>query len=169
MNLRIACYWFSLNSISFAFITRAKCYKDYLQADDSKRYKKNLSQNRPMNFLRWWCVWQLYAYNNCTIMMIEKITPVKAIFFTKISVALTCAWPPLPNATKVDVILFKIWWYLCYLCSILLLFPLLSSVYEYRDDPVILAKSVCLSCAVLQVTLKMMICRIRYNRFQVCI
>ncbi|XP_071578784.1 uncharacterized protein [Temnothorax nylanderi] len=98
--------------------------------------------------------------------MISKITPVKVIFLTKISVALTCAWPPSPNATKFDVTLFKVLWYICYLSSILLLFPLLSSVYEYRDNPVILAKSVCLSCAVLQVTLKMVICRIRYNRFQ---
>jgi len=106
------------------------------------------------------------VYNNCTIIM---ITPVKVINFTKISVALTCVWPPPPNATKFDIISFKILWYMCYLSNILLLLPLLSSIYEYLDDPVILAKSVCLCCAVLQVTIKMMVCYIRQNCFQVCI
>ncbi|XP_012058568.1 PREDICTED: uncharacterized protein LOC105621720, partial [Atta cephalotes] len=92
--------------------------------------------------------------------------PVKVINFTKISVALTCVWPPPPNATKFDIISFKILWYMCYLSNILLLLPLLSSIYEYLDDPVILAKSVCLCCAVLQVTIKMMVCYIRQNCFQ---
>lgn len=111
-----------------------------------------------------------YNDDNYTIIMremISKITPVKVIYFTKISVALTCAWPPPPNATKFNITLFKSLWYMCYLSSILLLLPLINSVYEYRDDPVILAKSVCLSCAVLQIILKMTICRIRYKLFQV--
>ncbi|XP_072742528.1 odorant receptor 49a-like isoform X1 [Anoplolepis gracilipes] len=98
--------------------------------------------------------------------MTLKITPVKAILFTKISVALTCAWPPSPKMTKSSIILFKACWYMCYFSSILLLLPLLTSVYEYRDDPVILAKSVCLSCAVAQVTIKMMVCRMQYSSFQ---
>ncbi|KYN03550.1 Putative odorant receptor 49a [Cyphomyrmex costatus] len=98
--------------------------------------------------------------------MISKITPVKVIHFTKISVALACAWPPPPNATKSDIVSFKILWHVCYLSNILLLLPLLSSIYEYRDDPVILAKSVCLSCAAIQVTIKMMVCRIKQDCFQ---
>ncbi|GAB1863721.1 Odorant receptor [Camponotus japonicus] len=98
--------------------------------------------------------------------MAMKITPVKAILFMKMSVALTCTWPPSPKITKSNIILFKACWYICYFCNILLLLPLLSSVYEYRDDPVILAKSVCLSCAVLQVTIKMIVCRIQYTSFQ---
>ncbi|XP_067214379.1 odorant receptor 4-like [Linepithema humile] len=98
--------------------------------------------------------------------MTSKITPVKVIQFTKISVALTCAWPPSPKTTKFGIILFKTWWYTCYFSNILLLLPLLSSIYEYLKNPVILAKSVCLSCAVLQATIKMMICRIQYTRFQ---
>nr|XP_012232548.1 PREDICTED: uncharacterized protein LOC105678086 [Linepithema humile] len=93
--------------------------------------------------------------------MTSKITPVKVIQFTKISVALTCAWPPSPKTTKFGIILFKTWWYTCYFSNILLLLPLLSSIYEYLKNPVILAKSVCLSCAVLQATIKMMICRIQ--------
>ncbi|KAL0130354.1 hypothetical protein PUN28_002178 [Cardiocondyla obscurior] len=98
--------------------------------------------------------------------MISKVTLVKVIFFTKLSVALTCAWPPSPNTKKYNITLFQILWGMCYLSSTLLLLPLLNSIYMYRDDPVILAKSVCLSCAVLQVTLKMMVCRIKYNHFQ---
>ncbi|XP_020289616.1 uncharacterized protein LOC109857575 [Pseudomyrmex gracilis] len=97
-----------------------------------------------------------------------KLTPTRAMLFAKISVALTCAWPP-PSleTTKVSVnLIYNIWWYTCYLSSVLLLLPLLNSVYEYRNDPVILAKSVCLSCAVVQVTIKMMMCRSRYTRFQ---
>ncbi|XP_070148930.1 odorant receptor 4-like [Polyergus mexicanus] len=98
--------------------------------------------------------------------MTLKITPVRAILFIKISVALICAWPPSPKLTKSNIILFRACWYMCYFCSILLLLPLLSSVYEYRDDPVILAKSVCLSCAVVQITIKMMVCHIQYTSFQ---
>ncbi|KAL6267026.1 hypothetical protein P5V15_000103 [Pogonomyrmex californicus] len=99
--------------------------------------------------------------------MISKITSIEAIHFIKISVALLCAWPPSPNATKFEIIVFKIRWFTCYLSSILLLLPLLNSIYEYRDDPEILAKSVCLSCAVIQVTIKMMICATRYTQFQI--
>ncbi|KAL6434397.1 hypothetical protein ACFW04_006061 [Cataglyphis niger] len=95
-----------------------------------------------------------------------KITPRRAILFTKISVALICAWPPSPKVTKSRVILFRACWYTCYFCSILLLLPLLNSIYEYRDNPVILAKSICLSCAVIQVTIKMMVCLIQYPSFQ---
>ncbi|KAF3054643.1 Odorant receptor 326 [Nylanderia fulva] len=98
--------------------------------------------------------------------MISKITPVKAIRFIRISVALVCAWPPSPKLTK-SFTFFKASWCMCYFSSILLLLPLLRSIYEYRDDPVILAKSVCLSCAVLQVTIKMMVCLVQYTSFQV--
>lgn len=96
-----------------------------------------------------------------------KITPNRVILFAKISVALICAWPPSPEITKTRVIMFKMCWYICYLSSILLLLPLLNSVYEYRNDPIILVKSICLSCAVLQITAKMIICRIQYTYFQV--
>lgn len=101
------------------------------------------------------------------VAMTSNVTPIRAMHFTKISVALTCAWPLSPEATRSRVILFKVWWYACYVSSILLLLPLLNSVYEDRDDPKILAKSVCLSAAVVQVTIKMTVCRARYTRFQV--
>jgi len=165
MNLFVAYYWFSL--IPFAFITQdatSKIIYKFFYKQITIKGKRKICHRIDVQYI----FYDDDVYdNNCT--MISKITPIKAILLTKISVILTCAWPPSPNATKFDVILFKVLWYMCYLSSILLLLPLLSSVYEYRDDPVILAKSVCLSCAVLQVTLKMMVCRIQYNRFQVCI
>lgn len=101
------------------------------------------------------------------ITMMSKTTPIKAILFTKFSVALICIWPPSQETTKTRIILFKVWWYMCYFSSILLLLPLLNSIYEYRNDPVIQAKSICLSAAVLQVTIKMIVCRTQYTCFQV--
>ncbi|XP_026830248.1 uncharacterized protein LOC105283053 isoform X2 [Ooceraea biroi] len=77
-----------------------------------------------------------YMYNN-HIRTASKITPIRAIFFMKISVALMCAWPPPLKTKQFIVILFKA------------------------------SKSVCLSCAVLQVTIKMMVFRFRYTDFQV--
>lgn len=108
------------------------------------------------------------AYDSYTITMKSKITLTEVLFIAKISVALICARPPSMNATKFDVILFKILWYISYLNSLLLLLPLLNSIYIYYDDPAIVGKSVCLSCAVLHTMFKMTVCRIQYNRFQVC-
>lgn len=104
-----------------------------------------------------------------TITMSLKITPVQILFFTKLSVALAFAWPPSPNATKFTVTSFKVLWFMSCLSSILLLIPLINSIYGDRDDPEILANSVALTCAVSQLTFKMMACRFHYNNFQVCI
>lgn len=161
--------WIILVGFSFLLLQRAnaKCYSEGNSLTyEYRKCKENLLLITNV----------LYADNVFTkyiqrlyYITAMKITPVKAILFMKISVALTCTWPPSPKLMKSNVILFKACWYICYFCSILLLLPLLSSVYEYRDNPVILAKSVCLSCAVLQVIIKMMVCRMQYTSFQVCI
>lgn len=146
---------------SFAFVTRKRKVLHPRERQCRKCTNKgNLSRNIAITCIR-------RIDNYYIIIMISKITPVKAIQFTKISVVLACAWPPSPKTTKFGIIIFKTWWYTCYFSNILLLLPLLNSIYEYRENPVILAKSVCLFCAVLQVIIKMIICRIQYTRFQV--
>lgn len=99
--------------------------------------------------------------------MTSKITSIGVIRFAKLSVALICVWPPSLKTTKTHIILFKVWWCISYLSNILLLFPLLNSIYEYRNDSVIQMKCICLSAAVFQVTIKMMVCRTQYTCLQV--
>lgn len=166
LTLRIILVEFSFSLLQCA---NAKCYEGNSLIYEYRKCKENLSRITNVFSVLITCLRNIYNVYTIYYIMAMKITPVKAILFMKMSVALTCTWPPSPKITKSNIILFKACWYICYFCNILLLLPLLSSVYEYRDDPVILAKSVCLSCAVLQVTIKMIVCRIQYTSFQVCI
>ncbi|XP_026294942.1 uncharacterized protein LOC102654452 [Apis mellifera] len=99
--------------------------------------------------------------------MKNRLTPEKAILFTKLSVALTCSWPPSPLATKAQHLFFNALWCIAFLTSVMLFLPLLAAIYVYRKHPVILGKTVSLTAAVAQVTIKMIICRLQQKRFQV--
>lgn len=99
--------------------------------------------------------------------MKNRLTPEKAILFTKLSVALTCSWPPSPLATKVQHLFFNALWCIAFLTSVMLFLPLLAAIYEYRKHPIILGKTVSLAAAVAQVTIKMIICHLQQKRFQV--
>lgn len=99
--------------------------------------------------------------------MKNHLTPESAILFTKISVALTCSWPPSPHATKTQHLFFNALWCTAFLTPVTLFLPLLAAIYEYRKHPIILGKTVSLTAAVAQVTIKMIICRLQQKRFQV--
>ncbi|KAF3428088.1 hypothetical protein E2986_11935 [Frieseomelitta varia] len=96
----------------------------------------------------------------------KRIAPERAILFTKLSVALTCSWPPSPFATETQLFLFNVLWCTAFVSSIALLLPLMAAIYEYRTHPIVLGKTVSLASAVAQVTIKMMICRFQQKRFQ---
>lgn len=91
----------------------------------------------------------------------------RAILFTKLSVALTCSWPPSPLATKNRLLLFNALWCTAFASSVALFLPLLAAIYEYYKSPIILGKTVSLASAVAQVVIKMIICRLQQRRFQV--
>ncbi|CAK9817921.1 Odorant receptor Or2 [Anthophora quadrimaculata] len=96
----------------------------------------------------------------------KSVTVEQAISFTKLSVALTCSWPLSPLATKTQVLFFNTLWCTAFVSTITLLLPLLSGIYEYRKDPIILGKTVSLASAVAQVTIKMIMCRFQQKQFQ---
>ncbi|CAD1477278.1 unnamed protein product, partial [Heterotrigona itama] len=98
--------------------------------------------------------------------MKKRIAPEKAILFTKLSVALTCSWPPSPLATKTQLLLFNALWCTTFVSSVTLFLPLMAAIYEYRKHPIVLGKTVSLASAVAQVVIKMMICRWQQKRFQ---
>ncbi|XP_053997413.1 uncharacterized protein LOC128886498 isoform X1 [Hylaeus anthracinus] len=94
------------------------------------------------------------------------VTPEKAIRFTKYSVALVFSWPPSLLATKAQLAFFNIMWYVSFFSSLVLLLPLLGSIFEYGKEPIILGKTVSLFSAVAQVAIKMAVCRVQQKRFQ---
>ncbi|XP_043803347.1 uncharacterized protein LOC122720616 [Apis laboriosa] len=99
--------------------------------------------------------------------MKNRLIPERAILFTKLSVALTCSWPPSPLATKAQHLFFNVLWCIAFLTAVTLFLPLLAAIYEYRKHPIILGKTVSLTAAVAQVTIKMIICRLQQKPFQV--
>lgn len=96
-----------------------------------------------------------------------KIPAERAILFLKSSVVLTACWPPSPKATRSHITLFEISWYVLFANTLFLLFPLINAIYENRNDSIVMTKSICLSCAVAQIALKMILCRLERSRFQV--
>ena len=99
--------------------------------------------------------------------MEKRIAPERAILFTKLSVALTCSWPPSSLATKTQLLLFNVLWCTAFVSSIALFLPLMAAIYEYRKHPIVLGKTVSLASAVAQVAIKMVICRLQQKRFRV--
>ncbi|XP_043251698.1 uncharacterized protein LOC122396965 [Colletes gigas] len=94
------------------------------------------------------------------------VTPEKAIKFTKYSVALVCSWPPSLLAPKTQIAIFNTLWYTLFASAFVLLLPLLSAIYEFRMEPIILGKTVSLFAAVAQVVIKMTVCRLQQRQFQ---
>nr|XP_012152350.1 PREDICTED: uncharacterized protein LOC105664057 [Megachile rotundata] len=97
----------------------------------------------------------------------KHVTPEAAIHFTKLSVLLTCSWPPSPLITKTRLLFFNILWCTSLVSALGLFVPLFNAVYEYRKNPIILGKTVSLCAAVAQVIIKMTMCRLQQKQFQV--
>ncbi|XP_015439488.1 PREDICTED: odorant receptor 30a-like [Dufourea novaeangliae] len=92
------------------------------------------------------------------------VTPEKAIRFTKITVALAFTWPPSINSSNNRLLLFNVLWWAAFVSCLGLLLPLLSAIYVYSNEPVLLGKTVSLFSAVAQVMIKMIVCRLMQKR-----
>ena len=99
--------------------------------------------------------------------MLFKITPETALTFSKVSTALNCCLPPPINASKTKILIFDILCGLAFISTIFLLIPLLFSVYQGRNDLIIMLKSLYLSCAVAHTSNKVVVCRVHLHRLQV--
>ncbi|KAI4498865.1 hypothetical protein M0802_006040 [Mischocyttarus mexicanus] len=95
-----------------------------------------------------------------------KVSSEKAIVFLKISVFLTGCWPISSKLQPSRIILLQLSWYILFVNNLFLLFPLINAIYENRADTILLTKSICLSCAVAQITFKMILFRRERSRFQ---
>nr|WGO81829.1 olfactory receptor 164 [Microplitis mediator] len=90
-----------------------------------------------------------------------KVTPEKAVQFTKITVFLTCAWPP-SNESR----LFKLFIYSSVFLSFALFLPLVVSIIEYHDNFFIVMKSVIFICGITNYVTKVITVRIYRKEFQ---
>ncbi|XP_033208625.1 odorant receptor 30a-like isoform X2 [Belonocnema kinseyi] len=95
-----------------------------------------------------------------------QITPEASLAILKYSMALTCCWPPSLNANRSKIFICDILCFLAFISAMLLLIPLLNSVYQDRSDTMILLKSIYLSCAAAHVANKIAICWIHRYRLQ---
>ncbi|XP_051169603.1 uncharacterized protein LOC127286975 [Leptopilina boulardi] len=96
-----------------------------------------------------------------------KISPEFLLQFTKIGTCLTLCWPPLNQVSKLKLLLYDTLCCLSFLSSLFLLFPLCSSVYQDWSNRLIMTKSICLACPVLQVAMKIFVCRFQRHRFKI--
>ncbi|KAK0163138.1 hypothetical protein PV327_006846 [Microctonus hyperodae] len=95
-----------------------------------------------------------------------EVTPETAFAFTKLSVNLVLSWPPNKTASKREIIIFHIKWWMLWFNSIFLVIPLIYAAYNDRRDTLLLTKSLCLAVSCSQATIKMLICKIMHNRMQ---
>jgi len=99
--------------------------------------------------------------------MAIKITPKTAIAFIKVIVALSFAWPLSKNASKFQIIRFKILRTLFCINAVVLS---ISTVYTlYRNDYNLarITKLWCLLGAFIQIPLEITQCALQYDRLQV--
>lgn len=97
-----------------------------------------------------------------------KLTSAVAFTYTKFTLLLVGLWPPGRNATKLKIVLFKITWLVSWLFSLSLAIPLAYTAYDKLQSNVIIAtKSLCLSLACIQCTVRMYITKAHNHRLEV--
>lgn len=91
-----------------------------------------------------------------------EVTPEKAIEFTKLSVILTFTWPP-----KNNLFWFKVLMCTCISLSLLLIWPLVLSIIEHRNNLLVVIKSVIVIGGILNYVGKVIVVRIYQKELQV--
>ncbi|KAF7381742.1 hypothetical protein HZH68_015615 [Vespula germanica] len=95
-----------------------------------------------------------------------KFTPEAALRFTKTSVDLLVSWPPSMNTSKKKLFILDVYFWLSFLCAQTLLVLLLNGIYAYRDNFEIMIQSICIVIAIIQMSIKMMACRMQRSSLQ---
>ncbi|XP_018364001.1 PREDICTED: odorant receptor 49b-like [Trachymyrmex cornetzi] len=98
--------------------------------------------------------------------MAIKITPKTAIAFIKVIVALSFAWPLSKNASKFQVIRFKILRTLLCINAVVLSVPTVYTLYRNDYNLARLTKLWCLLGAFIQIPLEITQCALQYDRLQ---
>ncbi|XP_046836332.1 putative odorant receptor 92a [Vespa crabro] len=90
-----------------------------------------------------------------------KFTHEKALKFTKGSVALLVAWPPPTNTSRKKLFFLDVYFSASFLCAQTMLLLLLNGMYVHRDNFEIMMQSTCIAIAIIQMSIKMMACRMQ--------
>ncbi|XP_018044079.1 PREDICTED: odorant receptor 49b-like [Atta colombica] len=98
--------------------------------------------------------------------MAIKITPKIAIAFIKVIVALSFAWPLSKNASKFQVIRFKILRTLLCINAVVLSVPTVYTLYRNDYNLARITKLWCLLGAFIQIPLEITQCALQYDRLQ---
>lgn len=95
------------------------------------------------------------------------MTPEKVIYITWLSVALCFSWPLSVGSSRNKVFGFKILQVATVISAIMMLVPLMYSIYLHLDDMVIVSKSFSAVTSVSQIAVHTFICFIKHDSFQV--
>ncbi|KAF7381744.1 hypothetical protein HZH68_015617 [Vespula germanica] len=98
--------------------------------------------------------------------MVFNITPETALKFTKMSVVIMGCWPPPLNATKKQLLLRDIYWWMSFVIATFLLLALINGIYEHRRNTLIMIQTTCILAGVCQMCIKMVILRKQRWKFQ---
>ncbi|KAL0125035.1 hypothetical protein PUN28_004286 [Cardiocondyla obscurior] len=99
--------------------------------------------------------------------MLNRVTTKTVVLFTKVVVALSFSWPLSKNATKFQVVCFKILRTLLCMNSAALILPVSYTLYRNDDyDLSKVTKLWCVLAAFLQVPLEITQCAMQYDRLQ---
>ncbi|XP_076683178.1 uncharacterized protein LOC143376583 [Andrena cerasifolii] len=98
--------------------------------------------------------------------MFGKVTPEKAMIFTKRCITLAYCWPLSATATKFQLLRFKILRLATILSGVLLFLPLLYATYLHRDNAIAATRAACLSFPVFQIIVQTSYLMTQYDRLQ---
>lgn len=94
-------------------------------------------------------------------------SPENLLSLIKISTCLTVCWPSAFDDSKFKIFVFDGLCFLSFVSSILLIIPLLCSIYQDWNDPIVMSNSLRFTCAVSQIGMKIAVCRIPRHHLQV--
>ncbi|XP_035728642.1 odorant receptor 67c-like [Vespa mandarinia] len=103
---------------------------------------------------------------NQTSYSIMKFTNEEALNFTKGSVAPLVAWPPPMNTSRKKLFLLDVYIYASFLSAQMTLVFILNEMVVNRNNFEIIVQSMCIAICILQMSIKMMICRWKRSCFQ---
>lgn len=125
--------------------------------DDIKRRKKTIKKE----YLT------IIILISSDVIMASKVTPETAVKFTKIMVALCFSLPLLKSATRFQLIRFKILRFLVCVHVILLVVPMIYTLFNNDYNLARITKLCCLVAAFIQIPWEISYFALQYDRLQV--
>ncbi|THK32916.1 odorant receptor 53INT [Diachasma alloeum] len=96
----------------------------------------------------------------------KQSTPEFVIQWTKFATGILFTWPPSSKSTRLTEIIFKICWCISFILAVANVLPLLSTMYYQRNNFMELTDCLSTVLCFMQVTLRLIIAKNHYHRFQ---